>query len=55
MLISLNLSSITKREYNSLRADPVHVIEQLLFQFTDLEEMPVIFPVPFRRKFELSS
>jgi hypothetical protein len=35
-------SSVTKREYNPLRADPVHVTEQLVFQLTDLEEMTVL-------------
>jgi hypothetical protein len=53
MLLSLNLSSVTKREYNYLRADPVHVKQQLVFQMTDLEEMPVLFSLPLRRKFEL--
>jgi hypothetical protein len=53
MLISLNLSSTTKREYTSLRPDPVHVIEQLFFKLPDLEEMPVLFPLPVRLKFEL--
>jgi hypothetical protein len=47
MLIFLSPSSAINREYNSLRADPVHVTEHLLFWLTDLEEMPVIFPCLF--------